>query len=312
MSSLNFANGTDLKRFMAKIKINSDGCWIWTAGCNPQGYGIFRVKTIMTQLAHRISYLWEHGEISNILTIDHICAVRPCVNPDHLRQVSLVENCMRGNGWGATNKRKTKCPKGHLLAEGNLVECMLPARRECKICHNARSRERFNDHDPNWTSQSGHNAEKTHCSRGHPFTEDNLVKSAVKNRARRCLTCHNDTCKKTREKYKNGTAKKKPIAILKTHCKNGHALIDENLLKLPSTIGIRRCLICYKIRNKQSTEKAKLGIQKKNPNHWAAKKTHCKRGHELTEANRWPKDIVTGVRRCKSCMIDRRKADKSN
>lgn len=79
------------RRFFAKVEYDlSTGCWRWIA-CSPRGYGQFwdgkrRVK------AHRISYEHFRGRITKVL--DHICNVRSCVNPWHLRDVSQRENNM--------------------------------------------------------------------------------------------------------------------------------------------------------------------------------------------------------------------------
>ncbi len=48
-----------------------------------------------TLLAHRAMYEQEVGPIPEGLTIDHLCNVKPCVNPSHLEAVTFQENIRR-------------------------------------------------------------------------------------------------------------------------------------------------------------------------------------------------------------------------
>jgi hypothetical protein len=84
------------ERFWAKVdKGGPGGCWIWIGG-RANGYGKFRPEPSRQVQAHR--YAWElaHGEIADGLTIDHLCRIRCCVNPDHLEPVTITENIRRG------------------------------------------------------------------------------------------------------------------------------------------------------------------------------------------------------------------------
>jgi len=46
--------------------------------------------------AHRVSYALLKGPLVDGLDLDHLCRVRPCVNPDHLEQVTHLVNMLRG------------------------------------------------------------------------------------------------------------------------------------------------------------------------------------------------------------------------
>lgn len=46
-------------------------------------------------LAHRVAYESLHGVIPAGMTVDHACFNTRCVNPDHLRLMSLAENSGR-------------------------------------------------------------------------------------------------------------------------------------------------------------------------------------------------------------------------
>lgn len=70
-------------------------CWVWTETLFGEGYGDFCFAA-GNWLAHRISYeLFNGVPICPGMTIDHLCNVRECVNPDHLEMVSLPENARR-------------------------------------------------------------------------------------------------------------------------------------------------------------------------------------------------------------------------
>lgn len=70
-------------RFWDKVN-KTETCWLWTGSVGTHGYGGFRYDGKVKK-AHRVSYEMTNGAIPNGLQVDHICRVRHCVNPDHLR-----------------------------------------------------------------------------------------------------------------------------------------------------------------------------------------------------------------------------------
>ena len=64
-------------------------------------------------LAHRFAYETFVGPIPEGLTIDHLCRIRHCVNPEHLEAVTDRVNILRGEGISAQHARATHCPQGH-------------------------------------------------------------------------------------------------------------------------------------------------------------------------------------------------------
>lgn len=82
-------------RFWEKVDIRDfNGCWVWTAAKSTCGYGRFgmgRKGTGQVQ-AHRLSYEWLVGPIPPGMQLDHVCRVRSCVNPEHLRIVTNAQN----------------------------------------------------------------------------------------------------------------------------------------------------------------------------------------------------------------------------
>lgn len=91
-------NRTAEQRFWAKVQ-KTDDCWLWTASVLKKrgGYGQFNDGSTMVR-AHRFSWELAHGPIPTGLDIDHVCRVRRCVNPDHLRLATRKQNCENRSG----------------------------------------------------------------------------------------------------------------------------------------------------------------------------------------------------------------------
>jgi hypothetical protein len=128
------------ERFLDKFVIDPEtGCWLWRRPMD-SGYGNFHTgrlrKTARTTYAHRFSYQSFYGPIPAGLCLDHICRVRRCVNPTHLRVVTLAENSSMNQ-----SSRKSHCKRGHPLKGDNLIQRLLPVIRQCKICYNWKNRE---------------------------------------------------------------------------------------------------------------------------------------------------------------------------
>lgn len=117
-------------------------CIEWTGFRYPNGYGLFfrgnhRADKVY---AHRWSYEFYIGQISDGLEIDHLCRNHSCVNPLHLEAVTRRENLIRGCTFTAANAARTHCPRGHEYTADNLVSQRQG--RKCKRCHRERERDR--------------------------------------------------------------------------------------------------------------------------------------------------------------------------
>jgi hypothetical protein len=88
----------------------TETCWFYEGNKSWNGYGVFWFdgKSIR---AHRYVYELLVGPIPKGLTLDHLCRVRHCVNPDHLEPVTIAENVRRGY---RLYKPKTHCKRGHI------------------------------------------------------------------------------------------------------------------------------------------------------------------------------------------------------
>lgn len=78
--------------FWAKVDKSGD-CWLWKGASEKSGMGYGQhFFARRNRSAHRISYELANGPIPPKLFIDHICRVRACVNPAHLRTVTVKQN----------------------------------------------------------------------------------------------------------------------------------------------------------------------------------------------------------------------------
>jgi len=117
-------HGTPWERFWRHVRVE-EKCWIWMGYRDPRGYGRINVDH-KAMLAHRLSYELHLGPIPEGLTIDHLCRVHSCVNPNHLEAVTALENWTRG----IPGQTKGWCHRGHDLSieanrrkDGRTVYC---------------------------------------------------------------------------------------------------------------------------------------------------------------------------------------------
>ena len=68
-------------------------CWLWPGPYNQRGYGR-RSGIYGEPLAHRGAWRLAHDmtPIPYGYHVDHICGVKACVNPAHLRMISAAEH----------------------------------------------------------------------------------------------------------------------------------------------------------------------------------------------------------------------------
>lgn len=114
------------ERFLAKTN-KTDGCWLWIGATGSNGYGQMQFGP-RKQQAHRIAYQLYIGPIPDTLTLDHICRRRNCVNPWHVRPMTMIENSRIGNRFTA----RASCHKGHPYLPENTR--LYRGYRVCRIC----------------------------------------------------------------------------------------------------------------------------------------------------------------------------------
>ncbi|HEY2644066.1 MAG TPA: HNH endonuclease signature motif containing protein [Galbitalea sp.] len=88
-------------RAIANVDIQPDGCWISRYSTGSHGYaqiGWWAEGKSHMVLAHRAAWVEANGPVPVGMTLDHLCKVRRCVNPAHLRVLTNLENSRRVNG----------------------------------------------------------------------------------------------------------------------------------------------------------------------------------------------------------------------
>lgn len=129
-------------------------CWVFTGDKNKvTGYSRISLDG-QNEYVHRASYRLHGGTLVEDMTIDHrchngdpdcpsdaSCVHRRCVNPEHLEQVPIGENILRGNGCFAQNARKTHCSNGHEFTTKKAVTTKRGYRR-CRACRREQNRQK--------------------------------------------------------------------------------------------------------------------------------------------------------------------------
>lgn len=80
------------ERFLHYVE-KTETCWLWL-GAKSRGYGHITINNRSVKV-HRYSYKLHVGPIPDGLTIDHLCRVKHCVNPEHFELVTALENVRR-------------------------------------------------------------------------------------------------------------------------------------------------------------------------------------------------------------------------
>lgn len=182
----------DIEKVKARIqdsitKVES-GCWEWNREKAPNNYGKYRVMG--ETLAHRVSYIIHNEESIQDMCVMHSCDNPCCVNPEHLSLGSRDDNNKDRAAKKRNNHRndgKTHCIRGHEFTEENTF-IRKGGDRLCKACNNLRATSKYRNNRKSKGKKVGpKNKDKTHCKRGHEFTEENTMITSQK--VRQCRIC---------------------------------------------------------------------------------------------------------------------------
>jgi hypothetical protein len=136
---------TSARFFLAKIKEQPNGCWIWTGATGGHGVHVYGVYGETT--AHKWSYEYFVGPVPDGLVVDHFfCENKMCVNPWHVEPTTQRENLLRSPiTLNSINTAKTHCINGHEFTPENTYISPTNGQRVCRACKRewaARARKR--------------------------------------------------------------------------------------------------------------------------------------------------------------------------
>lgn len=112
---------------MARVQ-KTDECWLFDHSGRPDGYCKFMADG-KQHYAHRFAYETYVGPIPEGCEIHHICRVRNCVNPAHLKAASDLVHGLLDRG--------THCAKGHEMTPENSY-FYSNGSRFCRACRRER------------------------------------------------------------------------------------------------------------------------------------------------------------------------------
>ncbi|MGV8972221.1 MAG: HNH endonuclease signature motif containing protein [Rhodoglobus sp.] len=135
------------ERVLPRLRPTDDGCIEWF-GAHHTGYAIVATPrpTARAVRVTRVMWIATNGPIPAGLVIDHDtahgCHNRGCVAVGHLEPVTNYHNVVvTSKGFCADYARRTECPAGHPLVDGNLRPAT-DGRRRCLTCTGERDTAR--------------------------------------------------------------------------------------------------------------------------------------------------------------------------
>lgn len=86
---------SDLRLFDERYVIDANGCWLWIGTLSKSGYAYYCKRKVNIR-GHVYSYIRKYGPIPAGLELDHFfCDVKRCVNPDHVKPETHINNIRR-------------------------------------------------------------------------------------------------------------------------------------------------------------------------------------------------------------------------
>jgi hypothetical protein len=121
-----------LDKFYEKTRID-EGCLIWTAAKNIDGYGRFNYQGKLW-MSHRLVWTWINGDIPEGMHVLHKCDTPSCVNIDHLflgtNDDNIADKVLKNR---QARNYKTHCKRGHEYTKENTF-MRKQGWKECRTC----------------------------------------------------------------------------------------------------------------------------------------------------------------------------------
>lgn len=178
-----------IERFKSYLPRNKTAldCWFWQGSITSNGYGKFNFQS-KPYLAHRFSFAYFVQKPSNTLVIDHICENRNCVNPNHLRELTINENALRNYRKPYTTQIAVLiirgiCKHGHKI--NSYKDLVFNEHWRCKECRKIQSSTKDFNFEKSLLLKKGL------CVRGH-----RILNRVDLNKRGRCKKCVSEDCRK--------------------------------------------------------------------------------------------------------------------
>ncbi|MFG1953459.1 HNH endonuclease [Micromonospora sp. NPDC048830] len=143
-----------LREYLLRRSVRTDdGCLI------VRGYGGQRgvyQKVAGRAWAHIAAFVVFVGDYDPTLDVHHVCNVKDCIEPTHLRQVTRAENCR-------IRSRSPRCRNGH---EREIDDRTGQYRRACRACNREAQRR--------WRERQAAEVARARAGYGAPSRADEL------------------------------------------------------------------------------------------------------------------------------------------